>query len=81
MITKLKDIDKREEFTFTDAQNFSHVRPIYQVGRLSVRDLVQFDVSCLWINGEPVVRVQTLNIPTAEISYVCKNQLLKTVVM
>lgn len=54
--------------TFGNAQNLRNICSVDQEHGLSVWNLVQLDFGCLWVNGEPVVGVRALGIPTLQMS-------------
>lgn len=41
--------------TISNGQNLGNVGPVYQVRRLSIWILVEFNLSCLFIDGKPVI--------------------------
>lgn len=59
-----------EELTIGDAYNFGIICPIDQESGLSVRQFIQPDICCLFINNQPVVIIFDFSIPIRKTIYV-----------
>lgn len=58
------------------AENFGVVCPVDQELGLSVRHLIEFNIPSQLINGQPVVRVRALSIPTSGKTGIVENVLV-----
>lgn len=66
------------KLTIGDAYNFDIICSIAQVLGLSVRQFIQPDICCPFINNQPVVNIADFSIPMSMKIHVCeeKNKIL-----